>query len=69
MSHGGVPYIRDDIWGYSYSAVRSPFGRGNPQPLFWNIKRICILYGHTLGIGYTLEWTFFCGGSDVSIMG
>ena len=33
MSHGGVPYIRDD-WGYSYTAVRSPFGRSNPQPLF-----------------------------------
>jgi hypothetical protein len=32
MSHGGVPYIRDD-WGYSDPL--SPFGRENPQPLFW----------------------------------
>ena len=28
------------------------FGRSNPQPLFLDIKRICILYGHTLDSGH-----------------
>jgi hypothetical protein len=31
----GSIYKRWYDWGYSYSAVRSPFGRGNPQPLFF----------------------------------
>ena len=38
----GVPYTRDDIWGYSDTAVRSPFGRSNPQPLFWNVEYLLI---------------------------
>jgi hypothetical protein len=29
----------DNDWGYSNTAVRSPFGRSNPQPLFFKFVK------------------------------